>query len=314
MKKKFWKITLGTLIVLLVGADLGGAYYLFNFAFKKGGYSSRGSDASETSTQRWARQQKQERWTQTSFDGLKMKARYYPAPQPTKKTIVVVHGYGDNSLTVGQYSQLFHEAGYNVLTPDGRAAGMSQGKYLGYGWQDRDDLAWWIKQVQKRQGPQGEIGLYGLSMGAAEVMYYLGLKVPKQVKFAITDCGYASIKGELQHELQSLFHLPSFPLLPTANLFAKTIAHYDFYAADTKKTLRQNRIPLFIIHGTKDDFVPTKHARINYDNNHGPKKLWLVSGAKHAQSYQMQPQKYRQKVIQWTQKYFQNEVKNHGTN
>ena len=140
-------------------------------------------------------------------------------------------------------------------------------------------------------------------MGASTVMYYLGLKVPQQVKTAIADCGYASINGELTYELKRLFNLPSVPLIPTANLYTQALAHYSLYDGETAKTLKHNHIPLFIIHGTKDTFVPTSNAKLNYQNDSGPKKLWLVKGAKHARSYQKNPALYQKRVLTWTAKY-----------
>lgn len=302
--KKFFKRLLVVVVIILILADFGGAYYLFNFAFSRTGFSSKGNDQPLNSAEVWAQKQKQNTWRQTSSQGgLHLKARYYPAATTTPKTMVVVHGFGDNSLTLGNYIRFFHQAGYNVLAPDNRSHGHSQGKYIGFGWQDRQDLQDWIQQLIRRKGSNVQIGLFGVSMGASTVMYYLGLKVPKQVKTAIADCGYASINGELTYELKRLFNLPSAPLIPTANLYTQALAHYSLYDGETAQTLKHNRIPLFIIHGTKDTFVPTSNAKLNYQNDSGPKKLWLVRGAKHARSYQKNPALYQKRVLSWTAKY-----------
>lgn len=302
--KKFFKRLLVVVVIILILADFGGAYYLFNFAFSRTGFSSKGNDQPLNSAEVWAQKQKQSTWRQTSSQGgLHLKARYYPAATTTPKTMVVVHGFGDNSLTLGNYIRFFHQAGYNVLAPDNRSHGHSQGKYIGFGWQDRQDLQDWIQQLIRRKGSNVQIGLFGVSMGASTVMYYLGLKVPKQVKTAIADCGYASINGELTYELKRLFNLPSAPLIPTANLYTQALAHYSLYDGETAQTLKHNRIPLFIIHGTKDTFVPTSNAKLNYQNDSGPKKLWLVKGAKHARSYQKNPALYQKRVLSWTAKY-----------
>lgn len=302
--KKFFKRLLVVVVIILILADFGGAYYLFNFAFSRTGFSSKGNDQPLNSAEVWAQKQKQSTWRQISSQGgLHLKARYYPAATTTPKTMVVVHGFGDNSLTLGNYIRFFHQAGYNVLAPDNRSHGHSQGKYIGFGWQDRQDLQDWIQQLIRRKGSNVQIGLFGVSMGASTVMYYLGLKVPKQVKTAIADCGYASINGELTYELKRLFNLPSVPLIPTANLYTQALAHYSLYDGETAQTLKHNRIPLFIIHGTKDTFVPTSNAKLNYQNDSGPKKLWLVKGAKHARSYQKNPALYQKRVLDWTAKY-----------
>lgn len=303
--KKILKRLFIVVTILLLLANFGGAYYLFDYAFSNTGFSAKGNHHPLTKTQKWAKSKQHKIWHETSdHQGLHLKARYYEAPKLTKKTMVVVHGFGDNSVTMGSYIKMFWDAGYNVLVPDTRGHGQSEGKYIGYGWQDRDDLQKWIHQIIQKNGNDSQIGLFGLSMGASEVMFYLGLNVPPQVKVAVADCGYASIKGELSHELKEMYNLPSFPIIPTANIYAQTIAHYNFYEGETANTLKHNKVPLFIIHGTDDTFVPTKNAKINYDNDPGQKKIWLVKGAKHADSIKKEPKEYRTKVLGWLDMYF----------
>jgi len=164
-------------------------------------------------------------------------------------------------------------------------------------------LAKWIKMVNNENGAQSQIGLYGISMGAATVMYTLGEKL-QNVKFAIADCGYSTISGELDYQLKDMFHLPSFPIVPTASLYADALAGYNFYQANTKDTLKRSKVPLYVIHGSKDNFVPTNNAYKNYDYAQGPKKLWIVKGAGHAQSLRVAGKQYHTNVIEFAQDYF----------
>lgn len=302
-KKKIFKIILLSLLGLFIVADLSGGAYLFNFAFKKGSYSSRNENASLKGNNIWLSKQNQKIWTQKTSDGLTLKARYLKAEKKTEKTVVVVHGYGSASRYMGSYVKMFHDAGYNVLAPDNRSFGMSQGKYVGYGWLDRKDMLNWIKKVNNTNGSKSEIGLMGVSMGASTVMYTLG-EHPKNVKFAVADCGYATISGELNYQLKEMFNLPSFPLVQTASLYSMLFAKYNFYDANTKNTLKKSHVPLFVIQGSKDTYVPTKNARINYDNANSPKKLWIVKGAEHAGSYNKEPLQYKEKVVDFSREYF----------
>ena len=200
---------------------------------------------------------------------------------------------------------MFHNDGYNVLAPDNRGFGDSTGKYIGYGWLDRVDVANWMKQVNQYD-PHGELGIFGISMGASTVMYTLPL-VPSNTKFAIADCGYSSINAELSHELHDVFHLPAFPILPIANWYSRFLAGYKFTDGNTTDTLKHNQIPLFIIHGSDDKFVPTKFAYQNYKNDKGKdKEIWIVRGAEHAQSKQIQPAEYQQKTADFASKWFNN--------
>ena len=140
-------------------------------------------------------------------------------------------------------------------------------------------------------------------MGAATVMYTLGEKL-QNVKFAIADCGYSTISGELDYQLKDMFHLPSFPIVPTASLYADALAGYNFYQANTNDTLKRSKVPLYVIHGSKDKFVPTSNAYKNYDYAQGPKKLWIVKGAGHAQSLRVAGKQYHTNVIEFAQDYF----------
>ncbi|WP_225426979.1 alpha/beta hydrolase [Companilactobacillus kedongensis] len=300
--KKGLKIFLVVLIGLLLVADLAGGAYLFNFAFKKGNYSSKDANIELKGNNKWFASQKQSIWTEKSKDGLELKARYLPAENKTNKTVVVVHGYGSASRYMGSFVKIFHQAGYNVLAPDNRSFGMSQGEYAGYGWLDRKDMMGWINRLNQKN-PNSKIGLYGISMGAATVMYTLG-EHPKNVDFAIADCGYSTISGELNYQLKEMFNLPSFPLVQTAAIYSKIFAGYNFYQADTKKTLKNSHVPIFIIHGSKDTYVPTSNAYINYKNANDPKKIWIVKGAEHGRAYNTDKKNYVRKVDDFALRYF----------
>lgn len=63
----------------------------------------------------------------------------------------------------------------------------------------------------KKDGPQSKIVIFGVSMGGATTMMTSGLKMPKQVKAYVEDCGYTNVKDEIEHEAQALYHFPAFP-------------------------------------------------------------------------------------------------------
>ncbi|WP_429970329.1 alpha/beta hydrolase [Fructilactobacillus sp. Tb1] len=299
-QKRVWTRVLLSLLVILIIIGGIAMYYLFNFAFARGGFSDQIKSRSNTE---WYDTHTSQIWTQKTKDGQTLKAHYFTADQPTNKTVIVIHGYGGSARHMSTYIRMFHNDGYNVLAPDNRGFGDSTGHYIGYGWLDRIDVANWMKQINE-YNPHGEIGMYGISMGAATVMYTLPL-APSNTKFAIADCGYSSINAELSHELHSIFHLPAFPILPIANWYSRILAKYDFMDANTNETLKHNNIPLFIIHGSADDFVPTKFAYQNYKNDAGKdKEIWIVRGADHAHSKETDPVQYNQKTAAFANKWF----------
>ncbi len=233
-------------------------------------------------------------------------ANYIPSSN-SKKTVVVLHGYMNNKDTMGPYAAMFHSLGYNVLMPDARAHGNSQGKYIGYGWVEKSDVKKWINRLTK-QNPKNKIVIFGVSMGGATAMMTSGEKLPHQVKAVVEDCGYSNVKNEIEHEAQDLYHMPTFPRFPLVEILSginKTKVGYFLKDGSSVKQLKKNKLPILFIHGQKDTFVPTKMVYENYHAANSPKQLWVVKGAAHAKSLQTHPKQYKDHVQKFLQKYVQ---------
>ncbi|KRN28173.1 cell surface hydrolase [Lactobacillus selangorensis] len=308
-KKRWWLWGLGTIVVLAIVILTAASFYLYHFAIEptpKTLTKGNGRDTLLIQNKKWLQQQHPQTWTETSAtDHLKLVADYLPAKKATTKTMILAHGYMNKKEDMANYARMFHNQGYNVLIPDDRGSGHSEGTYIGFGWPDRLDYVKWIKQVIQKNGSHSKIGLFGVSMGGATVMMASGEKLPAQVKLIIEDCGYSSIENELTYELNEQFHMPKQPLITTAAWVTKLRAHYDFRDGSSTKALAKNKLPMLFIHGTKDTFVPTKMVYANYKADKAPgKELWLVKGAKHAASFEHDPAKYAAKVSQFAHQYF----------
>ncbi|MFB9768968.1 alpha/beta hydrolase [Lactiplantibacillus modestisalitolerans] len=301
-RRKKWLLALAALLTVVVLGVVGGSFYLYHFAFeptpKVLNHSSSKNKSNLKKNQAWLKRTPKETWHETSAtDDLKLVAVYVPAAKQTKRTIVVAHGYMGNKEEMASYIRMWHRQGYNVLAPDDRGNGQSEGDYYGFGWPDRLDYVKWTRQVVRRNGQASQIGLFGVSMGGATVMMMSGEQLPTQVKAIIEDCGYTGVGDELGYELNQLYHLPKFPLLYTASWVAKSKAHFDFMRASSVAQLKRNRLPIFFIHGDKDTFVPTKMVYENYRaTSVKDKQLWVVKGAGHAESYTMHPREYARRV------------------
>jgi fermentation-respiration switch protein FrsA (DUF1100 family) len=301
-KSHRWRHILIGVIVLGVLGILGASMYFYQYAFvpAKKDFLSAKTPQLQQSAAVWLKQVKKERWHQQAAGAkLRLVADYVPAAKPTTKTVVVAHGYMGKKEDMAARIKMFHEAGFNVLAPDDRGHGQSQGHYIGYGWPDRLDYLKWIRLLLRRRGRDQQIALYGESMGGATVMYLSGTKLPKQVQVLVEDCGYTSIVDELAYQAKSMYHLPKWPLVPAVAAYASLKTGYNVFAADARRTLARNTRPILFIHGTRDTFVPTAMAKENYAATTAEKKLWLVQGAKHAQSFYKDPARYQRVVVGW---------------
>lgn len=307
MKKKF-KILIIIFLIILIITITSLTFYMYNFAFVPGNKSfvpHTGQDNPvNLKASQWLKSTQKQEWHEKSAtDNLKLNAYYIPAQKETPKTIIIAHGYLGKKEDMARYMQMYHELGYNVLAPDDRGAGTSEGNYIGFGWPDRLDYVKWIDKVIEYNGQESQIALFGVSMGGATVMFTAGEKLPSQVKAVIEDCGYSSISSELTYQLKEMFHLPKFPLVYTTQFLVQARAHYNFGEADATKALSRSTLPIFIIHGAEDKFVPTKMAEENFKAAHSPKELWIVPKAQHAQSYIVKPEQYKQRTADFLNKY-----------
>ncbi|MCT3048686.1 alpha/beta hydrolase [Leuconostoc mesenteroides] len=243
-------------------------------------------------------------WTQKTSDNLKLIAWYVPAEKKTGKTAILAHGWHNNKTTMAIYGELFHELGYNVLIPDNRAHGDSQGEMIGYGWLDRRDYIGWLNQILENNGQKSDIVMYGMSMGAATVLSTSGENdLPNQVKAIIADSSYTSVIEEIKHEAGDMYGLPWFPLVNVVSGISKVRAGYSYEEASPLRQVEKNTRPTFFIQGGADTFVPTKMVYPLYNASRGPKQLWITKGSKHVQSFHDYPVAYRSKIKAFLEKY-----------
>ena len=126
-------------------------------------------------------------WTQTSLDGLILRASLVEAEKPTKRVAILAHGLGHAREQMIPYAQVFHSGGTRRGARCGPTAIVSH--TIGYGWPDRLDYTGWINQVVAKYGDDCEIVLMGISMGAATVMATAGEDLPTMLRAVIADSG-----------------------------------------------------------------------------------------------------------------------------
>lgn len=237
-------------------------------------------------------------------DRTKLHAYYVAAARPTAQTAVIIHGYTDNAIRMMMIGYLYNKRlGFNILLPDLRNTGMSDGDAIQMGWLDRKDVMLWMETANHIYGDSTRMVVHGISMGAATTMMVSGEPQPGYVKCFIEDCGYTSVWDQFSKELKEQFGLPRFPLLYTADILCRIEYGWRFKEASALKQVAQCRLPMFFIHGDKDGYVPTWMVYKLYEAKPEPKELWVVPGADHAHSYLFHTEEYTQKVKAFVEKY-----------
>ncbi|GAB3805931.1 alpha/beta hydrolase [Virgibacillus kimchii] len=244
---------------------------------------------------RWFDEQETERIEMTSYDDLNLSSGFIENDSDERRAVILVHGFRNTGENMGQLTRLYYDRGFDILFPDARGHGESEGDYIGYGWHDRLDILDWIDLLMEEYDAE-EIILHGNSMGAATVLMTSGEDLPEEVKGIIADSGYTTVKEELAHQLQHIYGLPAFPLLEVTSMITQIRAGYTLGGASAIDQVKDNTLPLLIIHGEEDDLVPTDMAYEIHDAAGGEKELWIVPEAGHTDAMDNFTGEFKEKV------------------
>jgi fermentation-respiration switch protein FrsA (DUF1100 family) len=234
-----------------------------------------------------------------SNDNLTLRG-YFVENKIKDKVVIIFHGFKSKASGDFSLSYDYYKLGYSLLIVDQRAHGTSEGKYIGMGILERYDVLKWIDFVLDKCGENTSILLSGTSMGASTVMMASELIKKSQVKGIVADCGFSSCFEEIRHCLKKV---PYFPVMPTINLCSKIFAKYDMKKITAEKSLANSKIPLLVIHGENDDFVPSYHSKRCYGASISEiKDCLFIEGAYHASSFVLATELYDQKVRSFLEK------------
>ncbi|NFL87610.1 alpha/beta hydrolase [Clostridium botulinum] len=237
-----------------------------------------------------------------SFDNLKLHAYKILNEENSDKWVIIVHGYTGEGLRMGSRAKKFYDMGYNIIIPDLRGHGTSEGNYIGMGWHDRKDMIEWINFIVK-EDDCSKIILYGISMGASTVMMTAGENLPQNVKLIIEDCGYTSVWDEFSYQLKCMYKLPTFPIMHMASIITKIRAGYTFTEASALNQIKKCKLPILFIHGDKDNFVPYyMHDRV-YDAANCFKEKLIIKEAGHCKGDKVNPELYWNTIEKFIEKY-----------
>ena len=223
-----------------------------------------------------------------SNDGVPLSAWWVSpsAGEGTRRAAVLVHGWGGNRSDeyIERTAPLYAEAGYAVLMLDLRGHGESEGERRTLGYTEVRDVRGALAWLAERGFEPGDVVLHGWSMGGATVVRSaLGTGVAA----VIEEAGYADLPLLLRDQLPENSGLPRI-FNHGAFLAAKLFLNFDPWAVRPREDaarLRQESIPLFVVHSTADDTVPYEHAKLFMRANPDA-EAWTLEGYGHVAAHE----------------------------
>lgn len=247
-------------------------------------------------TDQWLREHAAQDVYTTAADGVRLHGYWVPVKH-SRGTVLMAHGYRSTLLLDFHLPiQLFHRLGFNILVPEQRTHGQSGGKYITFGVKESRDMHQWIRYHNDRLSSQPMI-LYGISMGASTMLYLSDRVLPGNVKGIIADCGFTTPREIMDCVYRRVLGIPPLLSIWAVGLFTRLFAGFSLDSCDTRHALMNTRLPVLLIHGDADSFVPCRMTREAYAACSGQKDLLIVEGAEHGLSYLTDGIRYAAHVI-----------------
>lgn len=207
-------------------------------------------------------------------DGGEIHAVWAGQPDPAP-TVLYCHG---NKWNLGYYwdrVEILHRLGANVLVFDYRGYGRSEGETTEE--HTRADARAARRFLRDRGVPDEEVFYYGYSMGAA-ICLHLAVEDPPEA--LILESPWASVADIAR----SGAGLDLGPGWLSDSVF------------DNVETVRDLEVPLLLMHGVVDDFIPVDHGQRVFAAAPEPKDVLWVDGANHGDVPQVAGEAYDLRV------------------
>lgn len=227
-----------------------------------------------------------------SYDGLRLVARLYRG-QPGAPVCLCFHGYRGAAIRdFSGVGSVLIEKGYNVILVDERAHFRSQGHTITYGVKERRDVLSWCEYALETFGSDAELRLFGVSMGAATVLLASSLDLPENVRSICADCPYNSPDGIIYKVSKEDYRLPADLIHPFIVTAAFLFGHFRLRGLSASEEVKKSKIPIQIMHGEADAFVPMYMSREVYEANPALIEYHTFPQARHGLSFIVDRERY----------------------
>lgn len=236
-------------------------------------------------------------------DNLTLKGWFMPGRKAF--TIILITGmrqnrvdYRINSLNMAKG---FVEKGFNVLFFDQRGRGESEGRGIVLTNFEKD-IGGAVDFVRQKKGANEQIGLIGLSAGAAATVIFSS---NEEVDAVVADSCFTSTSKVFAQKGSAMSKLPK----PIVRLFGLGIwmmarIMYGYRRTDPADKIASVKCPILFIQGDKDDWVSIDVTERLYKISNNPNdEIWFVPNAGHTKTFGIDPEGYIERITAFFSKF-----------
>ncbi len=201
-----------------------------------------------------------ENWKKEYFEinnkGIIILAEFHPLDN-SKGCVILAHGFCQNRYTMVPFAKIFRDLGYETVIFDQRYFGESKTRNLTFGVEEAFDVVELIKWVKNKLGPDTQVILHGISMGAGAVMN--ALQHTDQIDYLIADCGFARAKKAIKYIQSTGVKYPNPFIMRNIYKRAEQLG-ISIDENNPIEAVRNSDVPICIIHSDMDKIISVENA------------------------------------------------------
>lgn len=214
--------------------------------------------------------------------GLSLRGWFIPAGASSTPhaAVLVAHGWSSNASQMLPVASQLHAAGFGVLLYDARGHGASASDGPITIRTFADDMLAAVDFLQDLPGvDSSRLGVIGHSIGGASAI--LATSVEQRIRAVVSTSAFADPVTLTRNVMRAL-HIPRGPFLWLVCRFIERWLGTTMDDASPRNRIPELTVPLLLIHGASDRFVPASnmealYARADQDRT----RTWLVPGRRH---------------------------------
>jgi len=236
-------------------------------------------------------------------DGIQLRGWDLQPEHANSSAVILLHGVSDNRLGMTRYADLFLRHGYDVLMPDARAHGLSDGGLATYGLLESNDIRLWFDWLMANHQPHC-VYAFAESMGAAQLLQ----AIPTEPHFCAVagECPFSNFREIAYDRMGQHFNTGPWvgrtilwPVVESAFLYSRWKYGLDFEQVSPEDALANTKVPVFLIHGQIDSNIPVRHSRRILARNPSVVVLWEVPNAQHSTAVTVDPEEFNRRLLEW---------------
>jgi dipeptidyl aminopeptidase/acylaminoacyl peptidase len=225
----------------------------------------------------------------------KIEGELIAAPNERRPTIIYVHGRSANRTELLPLARALFSEGYNGVLWD------ATGRQITYGPREIENVLKIVASVRLDPHVQSDaVYVLGFSLGGAMAIGAAAADTEHHIRGIVADSAYADLEAVASRYVTAFGAIPgavAWPAKTVTFATAEALHGIDFATRNPAEWARRVSCPVFLIHGTSDVRIPSRHSEEIFEQLRSRKELWLVDRAGHTEAFQKNPDEYVNRVL-----------------